>query len=198
MRRLTVILAGAVIGLLLVGFAEEKIQGDREATRLTAQGRCGIERWAVKTLTDADARLVAWKPVGATVASLAGLPAPSPEPQGRIPAERSVERVSGMIVAFKQEADRDIHAVLEDPSGVTMIVEFPALGCTAGAQHRWAMEVARRKFIATFGQPSTSHFTHPNVMATVTGVLFFDRKHGQTGVAPNGVELHPVTGLRFP
>jgi len=26
----------------------------------------------------------------------------------------------------------------------------------------------------------------------VTGVLFFDKLHGQLGVAPNGVELHPV------
>ena len=28
--------------------------------------------------------------------------------------------------------------------------------------------------------------------ARVTGVAFFDYKHGQTGVAPNAIELHPV------
>ena len=28
--------------------------------------------------------------------------------------------------------------------------------------------------------------------ARVTGVAFFDFKHGQTGVAPNAIELHPV------
>jgi hypothetical protein len=28
--------------------------------------------------------------------------------------------------------------------------------------------------------------------ARVTGVAFFDYLHGQTGVAPNGIELHPV------
>jgi hypothetical protein len=28
--------------------------------------------------------------------------------------------------------------------------------------------------------------------ATVTGVAFFDFKHGQTGVAPNAIELHPI------
>ena len=27
--------------------------------------------------------------------------------------------------------------------------------------------------------------------ATITGVAFFDVSHGQRGVAPNGVELHP-------
>jgi hypothetical protein len=28
--------------------------------------------------------------------------------------------------------------------------------------------------------------------ARVTGVAFFDFLHGQTGVAPNGIKLHPV------
>jgi hypothetical protein len=32
---------------------------------------------------------------------------------------------------------------------------------------------------------------------TVTGVGFFDRIHGQTGVAPNGIELHPVLDIQF-
>jgi hypothetical protein len=26
----------------------------------------------------------------------------------------------------------------------------------------------------------------------VVGVAFFDFKHGQTGVAPNAIELHPI------
>ena len=28
--------------------------------------------------------------------------------------------------------------------------------------------------------------------ARVTGVAFFDFDHGQTGVAPNPIELHPI------
>jgi hypothetical protein len=32
---------------------------------------------------------------------------------------------------------------------------------------------------------------------TVIGVGFFDRLHGQTGVAPNGIELHPILSLTF-
>lgn len=34
-------------------------------------------------------------------------------------------------------------------------------------------------------------------LATLTGVGFFDRDHGQTGRAPNIVELHPVLKLEF-
>jgi hypothetical protein len=32
--------------------------------------------------------------------------------------------------------------------------------------------------------------------ARVTGVAFFDFDHGQTGVAPNAIELHPILGFR--
>jgi hypothetical protein len=32
--------------------------------------------------------------------------------------------------------------------------------------------------------------------ASVTGVAFFDFDHGQTGVAPNAIELHPVLVFR--
>jgi hypothetical protein len=33
--------------------------------------------------------------------------------------------------------------------------------------------------------------------ARVTGVAFFDFNHGQTGVAPNAIELHPVLQICF-
>jgi hypothetical protein len=32
--------------------------------------------------------------------------------------------------------------------------------------------------------------------ASVTGVAFFDFNHGQTGVAPNAIELHPILAFR--
>jgi hypothetical protein len=32
--------------------------------------------------------------------------------------------------------------------------------------------------------------------ASVTGVAFFDFHHGQTGVAPNAIELHPILAFR--
>ncbi|HEV8463144.1 MAG TPA: hypothetical protein VGQ38_20825 [Gaiellaceae bacterium] len=32
--------------------------------------------------------------------------------------------------------------------------------------------------------------------AAVTGVAFFDFDHGQTGVAPKAIELHPVLAFR--
>jgi hypothetical protein len=31
--------------------------------------------------------------------------------------------------------------------------------------------------------------------ARIVGVAFWDFKHGQTGVAPNAIELHPILGF---
>ena len=57
------------------------------------------------------------------------------------------------------------------------------------------MAQARSALIAACGQPSSSSFHQLQGTATVTGVGFFDILHGQTGVAPNGIELHPVLRL---
>jgi hypothetical protein len=38
----------------------------------------------------------------------------------------------------------------------------------------------------------------PATPATVTGVGFFDKVHGQTGVSQsNGIELHPILKIEF-
>ena len=66
-----------------------------------------------------------------------------------------------------------------------MIAEAPdAPVCTprAAALRKRQMSVARRAIRSC-------------TRAAVTGVAFFDFFHGQTGVAPNDIELHPI--LRF-
>ena len=57
------------------------------------------------------------------------------------------------------------------------------------------METAKQALINACGTPGTSSFTQLHGTATITGVGFFDFKHGQTGVAPNAIELHPVVGF---
>ena len=166
--------------------------------------RCGVERWPVKTLSDGDAANINFTPVQATVAQLRAFQKPSSHPQSsRIaPTELTTFSVTARIVEFKLEADRDVHVViadLDDPSQ-TMIVEFPdAADCSGavGSAHRGEMETARAALTNSFGQPSTTHFTSVSGTATITGVGFFDVLHGQTGVAPNGIELHPVIALAF-
>lgn len=160
---------------------------------------CGTERWPVKTLSDSDAASVNFSSVQTTVPQLRSLPAPGALPQSSrvAPTELTTYSITALVKEFKLEDDQDIHLVITDPSdpSQTMIVEFPdASKCSGavGSAHATDMIAARQALTAAFGQPSSSHFTTISGMATITGVAFFDFQHGQTGVAPNAIELHPV------
>ena len=112
--------------------------------------------------------------------------------------ESTVSQVRARLVEAKVEDDSDIHLVIRDLTSTgTMIVEFPlaicAGGATAGAKTR--MKNARNAFVAACGMPSDTSFEQLTGKATIPGIGFFDFLHGQTGVAPNGIELHPV--VRF-
>jgi hypothetical protein len=82
-----------------------------------------------------------------------------------------------------------------------MIVEFPAAGCVtakAPVRARQLMNSARVALIRACGTPNTERFTLLSGTAVINGVGFFDFKHGQKGVAPNAIELHPVLGFTSP
>jgi hypothetical protein len=161
-----------------------------------AAAACGVERWSVKTLTDPAASKVNLHPRATTVDALRSMPAPRVSSHTpRLAQERRTYRVHASLVEMKLEADSDVHLVIADPSDRrTMIVEFPSSACTHGANStlRRRMSTARRALIVACGQPSAASFRHLSGSATITGVGFFDVLHGQTGVAPNGIELHPV------
>jgi hypothetical protein len=78
-----------------------------------------------------------------------------------------------------------------------MIIEFPDVTCNGArtSPKRAAMRHARTQFENLCGSVSTS-FVDLRGRVRVTGVGFWDEIHGQTGVAPNGIELHPVLALR--
>jgi hypothetical protein len=159
---------------------------------------CGEERWAVKTLSDKRERLVNFQPKNTTVDRLRKKPSPgvgsnTPRIKG---VETTTYKVNAQLIEMKLEDDHDIHLVVAMPGqpSNTMITEFPDTTCNGAASSpkRAAMAKARAKLITACGQPSSSGFTHLTGSATLTGVGFFDIPHGQTGVAPNAIELHPV------
>jgi hypothetical protein len=156
---------------------------------------CGTERWAVKTGQDPDAARVDQTHVQpTTIAELDALPAPRPEPSARFaPVELTVYEIHATLIEYKHEADRDVHAVISDGTH-TMIVELPEADCTAGP-FTAALSQARSTFDARHA--ATPHLQRVNETVTVRGVGFFDKLHGQTGVAPNGIELHPVLAISF-
>jgi hypothetical protein len=160
---------------------------------------CGVERWSVKTGTDPDAGLINLATTQPnTIATMRSWAAPNPIPANNrvAPYETTVWVLNATLTEFKLENDSDIHLVLQDAGGLTMIAEIPSPGCV-GASSPLAAGItnARSQFQAVY-TPTTS-FQTVNVPVRVTGVGMFDFLHGQTGVAPNGIELHPVIDIQF-
>lgn len=166
--------------------------------------QCGTERWPVKTLSDSDAARVNFTPVASSVAALRSLAAPATRPQSSrvAPAELTEFSLTAQVVEFKQEGDRDVHLVIAEPGdpAQTMIVEFPDADRCAGAvdsAEATQMRSARAALTAAVGEAPAAAFRQISGTAEISGVGFFDSLHGQTGVAPNGIELHPVLEFRL-
>src|SRR5438128_2214911 len=177
------------------------IPGDEDDNEAITAAGCGVERWSVKTGTDAAASQVNMTAQDTTIAALAALPTPAGlgSGSGRFPnsAEMQLFRLTGVtLVQYKQESDSDYHLDLSDGAGHTMIAEVPAPNCVSGGSWGSQIGASRAAFNAKF-TPSGS-FQSANVPVTITGVGFFDLKHGQTGVAPNGIELHSILSICFP
>jgi hypothetical protein len=166
-------------------------------TTLFAQ--CGVERWSVKTGTDADVGLVNLNSsTNTTIAALRAPAAPSPIPaNNRVsPWETTQWVLNATLTLYKLESDSDYHLVLQDANGLTMIVEIPSPSCVgAGSPFLAGITNARNEFNARF--TATTSFQTANIPVQIKGVGMFDFLHGQTGVAPNGIELHPVLDVIF-
>jgi hypothetical protein len=89
----------------------------------------------VKTLTDPAAKAVGLTPIPSTITELGSLAPAAASDLPRQPQGQNVYTVEGTIVAFKREADSDIHLAIADTTGphATMIAEFPASYCDTGA-----------------------------------------------------------------
>jgi hypothetical protein len=134
----------------------------------------------VKTLQDRPALLPA-RPV--SVRYLTTRRRPVLVLEARRPFERRAFTVIAAVVLVRHEADDDLHLVLR-AGGSHLIAEAPLPSCAGEAlpRYRRAMQVARA-------------LVRLCTRARVTGVAFFDFDHGQTGVAPNAIELHPILGF---
>jgi hypothetical protein len=161
--------------------------------------QCGVERWSVKTGTDADVGLVNLNSsTNTTIAALRTPAAPNPIPaNNRVsPWETTQWVLNATLTLYKLESDSDYHLVLQDAGGLTMIVEIPSPSCVgAGSPFLPGIINARNEFNARF--TATTSFQTANIPVQIKGVGMFDFLHGQTGVAPNGIELHPVLDVIF-
>ena len=179
------------------------------------------ERWAVKTGADADAQaLTGQAPTPSTIADLRALEVPAVlPPDGRSDgAEKTVWQLTATLQAFRMESDGDYHLVIADDQNNTMIAEIPNPGdITAPSYFAEQISNARTTFDNHFqlaeninaptppaalgpggaAQVQAAQTQQVAVPVTVTGLGYFDFNHGQLGVAPNAIELHPVINIVF-
>jgi hypothetical protein len=163
-----------------------------------AKAACPVERGPVKEGSDADKGKVATTVTATTITRLSNKAKPSSYPtNARIaPVELHKYLLRHVILRqYRIEDDGDIHLVLADGHGHHMIAEIPHHVCTAGSRWRSAIASARSVFTSTLPVSTDWHYVSRRV--SIRGVGFFDIRHGQTGVAANGIELHPVTRVRF-
>jgi hypothetical protein len=164
----------------------------------TPTGGCGVERWSVKTGTDADTGAINLAETPTSIATMRSWTAPSSLPENNriAPYETTTWVVAATLTKYKRETDSDYHIVITDHDGNTMITEAAAPFCLGtGDPLALLIMQARNQFDNHFS--ATTSFQTVSVPVRITGVGFFDFLHGQTGVAPNGIEIHPLLNIVF-
>lgn len=161
---------------------------------------CGRERWSAKVL--ADGTTIASTAIPESINALRALPRPygvGGFDASRVAAERRLYHVNAELLGFKLESDGDVHLVIAQPGdrAHTMIAEIPDPNCMDGAPAAYARDVqqARLAFVKAYGIPPVRTFRLAYRPITLTGPAFFDFLHGQDGLAPTGIEIHPVLAV---
>jgi hypothetical protein len=156
---------------------------------------CGVERWPVKTLTDAAAiRVDLSTVIRTTIAELnRHTPRCSDLPDDRTFAEEfRVYEVVGLVQLTHDEGDRDVHVVLADPADParTIVAEVVDPACAAASP-----------MLTTFSNARVEYRNLGSAVGRqlrVRGVGFYDFAHGQTGRSESCLELHPVLNISPP
>jgi len=184
----------ALIFLAAAGTAAATAGGRHSAAPSAA--RCGGPLWLLKTLSDPQRAKVDLVPQQTTIASIRERKGPGKPPTRRTTAfQRQTWEVPAQITSFKLEATGALRLVLFD-HGAYMNAVIPAPNCLSARSRDRAEVVATwQAFVAKCGK-GTSTWQSLGAVFFVRGVGFWSQKRQFRGAAPNGAELHPVTGLR--
>ncbi len=183
-------IGGVLYTLLFAGSASDIGGRDND-------DKCGgTELWAQKILTDSETDSIVTSPIDATtIAELVALDTEGEKrtkKNPRLAFEEQVVRVTDVLIRkVILENDNDYHLVIQDRDGNHMIAEIVDPDCANAQNSAFADEYYDVR--ATMDKYASKFM---NYEFTITGVLFKDRFHNQTGAAPNNLEIHPVLKLR--
>ena len=157
---------------------------------------CGGLLWRMKTFSDRDRQRVQTTPRTTTIAEIAQRPFLSPLPRSRRTRfQRQTFTVVASITEYRLDGN-ELRLVLFD-NGTYMNAVVPAPSCLSKTTRQRA-DIADvwSTFFPACGRPLRS-WEPQGAVAFVSGIGFWSSrfKH-RRHAAPNGAELHPVTGLR--
>lgn len=186
------IISGLLYVLLFAGASREEIGGRDN------DNKCGgEERWDQKILADPEAQHLNKRPIDTTIAGLLTIDTKLPENKyregkPRMNIEKRLYRIRHCFITnVLRENDNDLHLVIEDGQGNHMIAEIPDPKCPKAKTSDWEENFNQARLtMIEFGN-NYRHF-----LFTITGVLFVDKSHGQTGKAENNVEIHPIIEIK--
>jgi hypothetical protein len=166
-----------------------------KATRPSAQ-TCGGILWRLKTFSDIGRRRVRLTPRRTTIAAIAARPFPSPLPRTRKTSfQRQTWDVYAQITEYKLDGNELRLILFDDRVYMNAVVPLPA--CLSNrTRDRDAISFVWSMFNAKCGRAQRNWQSH-GAIVSVSGVGFWSSRFKmRRGAAPNGAELHPVTGLR--
>lgn len=186
-KRLTI--GGLVYAMLFAG-ASEKFAGSNN------DNKCGGEElWEQKVLIDNKVDSINKRPVLTTVKEINNIPSKDEKrtkKNSRLSFERQVKTVKNVLIRkVIREDDNDYHLVVQDRAGNHLIAEIVDPECKDAQSSEFIDEYFN---VRETMEKHARDFLHWEF--DMTGVLFKDRSHGQTGKADNDIEIHPILKLK--
>lgn len=187
----------ALIALFLAVAATAAIAAPtaaRRAFRPSAQ-TCGGILWRLKTLSDPGRRRVNVVPHLTSIAAIRARQFPHPLPRTRRTSfQRQTWRVVAEVTEFRLDGNELRLVLFDDPVYMNAVIPLPAC-LSRSTRERASISDAWTTWL-TCGHPQRTWQSHGAVLF-IDGVGFWSsRFKTRRGMAPNGAELHPVTGLR--
>jgi hypothetical protein len=158
--------------------------------------RCGGSTWRLKTFSDPQRRQVDVRADVTTLHDILARRGP-----GRAIARRATRfqfqawGVYAQITKYRQDPDGSLRFVLYDKNSYMNAV-IPSPACLSKqTRARSDIEKAWQLFVTECGKPDTSWQEFGGILF-VRGIGYWSNRQPLRGTAPNGAELHPVTGLQ--
>ena len=181
--------------LLAAGAATAAAASNHSSAPSAAQ--CGGLTWRLKTFSDLRRTRVNDTAQQTTIAWIHERRGPGRPPQRRsTPFQLQTWEVPAQVTSYRLDATGSVRLVLYDHSAYINAV-IPSPTCLSGkSRDRAAISAAWHLFVDKCGK-ATSNWQSLGAIFFVSGVGFWGPKGVSRGGAPNGAELHPVTGLRI-